>query len=114
MKTVRNVVLAAGVVICIGMTGGGSLATEQQDFTTEEIHGLMEKAMRDCGQLNQDLKAMFDRYKEFDGKKGQAEVRQHQELMKRLLHELQSHMEDEVHMLAQLKAMGAGHEGHHQ
>ncbi|MBI5197205.1 MAG: hypothetical protein HZA19_01205 [Nitrospirae bacterium] len=81
---------------------------------SKEIHALMEKMMRDCGELNRNLQAMFAYYEKNGKQETPAVVKEHETQMKQLLHQMQSHMEDEVRMLEEVKALGVGHEEHHR
>ncbi len=84
------------------------------EMDSTEIHALMGKMMRDCGDLNRNLRAMFAYYEKNGKQETPAVVKEHETQMKQLLHQMQSHMEDEVRMLEEVKALGAGHERHHR
>jgi hypothetical protein len=81
---------------------------------SKEIHAQMEKMMRDCGELNRNLQAMFAYYEKNGKGETPAVGKEHDTQMKQLLHQMQSHMEDEVRMLEEVKALGVGHEEHHR
>ncbi len=93
-----------------------TLPAAYAEMDMKDAHQSMERVMRDCGALSQNLKAMFEQSERagaVSSPQQTAEIQKHQAMMKRLLDEMTVHMEAEVKMLEEMKANGLWHDGHH-
>ena len=114
-KALKNKVTMIGLLTLLLMLGGD--LTIRAEKYLNDGHPGMEAMQRDCESLSKDLKEMFEQLNKVESSKPteeqMAEKKKHQEMMKKVLHEMTLHMEAEAIMLGEFQEKGLGHEGHH-